>query len=242
MGEALPSITKQAEFWDGWNRHHRTEDLGEFAERQRDVAQGVIARKPQRQVILDVGCGTGWLGESLSSWGEVTGTDLSEESINTGRKKSPHVRLISGDFSEIPFEEEFTFIVSSDVIAHVADQPLFVKKVAGLLKPGGTFLLMTQNPFVWRRSSYLARQGDGQLRNWPSLERLRELLSPYFTIQGVSSIEPGGNRGVLFWVDNRLSRRVWRSWHGWRNLLERAQLGRELVIEAIRNGQPSALA
>ena len=43
----------------------------------------------------------------------------------------------------------FDLVVSADVISHVGDQQAFVDRVTALLRPGGTFLLMTQNGPVW---------------------------------------------------------------------------------------------
>ncbi len=126
-------------------------------------------------------------------------------------------------------------MVSADAIAHVADQAGFVARVAEVLRPAGVFLLMTQNAFVWTRSSTLAPRGAGQLRDWPSLGRLRHLLGPSFRITRVGSIVPGGDQGVLrasAWAMRgaaalRLGRLVVP-------VLEHARIGRELVITATR--------
>jgi 2-polyprenyl-3-methyl-5-hydroxy-6-metoxy-1,4-benzoquinol methylase len=63
-----------------------------FQHQQREVAHAVAARaaagleheRPLR--ILDFGCGTGWLGASLTSFGDVTGIDLSPAAIEHGRQ------------------------------------------------------------------------------------------------------------------------------------------------------------
>jgi SAM-dependent methyltransferase len=125
--------------------------------------------------ILDFGCGTGWLGASLTSFGEVTGIDLSAAAIQHGQKEFLNLRLMAGDFTDARLAGLFD-VISSDVIAHVADQQAYIKRVADLLCPDGTFLLMTQNGFVWRRSSQLMPQGEGRIRNWPTLKALRTIL------------------------------------------------------------------
>jgi 2-polyprenyl-3-methyl-5-hydroxy-6-metoxy-1,4-benzoquinol methylase len=187
--------------------------------------------------ILDVGCGTGWLGNALSRFGRVTGIDLSPDAIAEGARRFPDVRLLAGDFLTTPLPGQFDFVVSADALAHVGDQAKFLHRVAELLRPGGIFLLMTVNPFVWRHRSSLAPLERGQIRQWVALPALRALLRSRFTVHAVTSIVPGGDRGALWWVEHRavlgvMGRLIGRS--RWERLLERVRLGRELVVVARR--------
>ncbi len=110
---------------------------------------------------------------------------------------------------------------------------MFANRVAQLLRPGGLFILMTQNPFVWNRSSRLSKKDDRQIRNWPPLGRLRELLDNQFSVLHVSSIVPGGDQGVLQAREQQV-RRVARfaSWSASRAtaLYEDWLIGRELIV------------
>ena len=141
---------------------------------------------------------------------------------------------------QLELQGPFDLIVSADAFIHF-DHAACVRRVAELLRPGGVFLLMTQNPSVWGRRSRLSRM-PSSVRNaepheWPGKARLRELLAPAFEIERVATIDPGGDQGALFWVENRYIRGVMSRVIGrarWRRWLERAGLGRELVIEARR--------
>jgi 2-polyprenyl-3-methyl-5-hydroxy-6-metoxy-1,4-benzoquinol methylase len=191
--------------------------------------------------ILEVGCGTGWLGAELTSFGRVTGVDLSQHSIEEGRRRHPAVELICGDFLEIDVHGPFDFVVTADAFAHFYDQRRFVERISELLTPSGRLLLMTQNGFVWDRRSRRAPRGTGQIQVWPRLPDIRSLLSPFFTVEHVGSIMPGGDKGVLWWVENRYLRgslRRARLLKPWDALLERGRLGRELVIDAVRATTP----
>ena len=239
----MPSRVAQTRFWDEWNLANRASelDLHPFQLAQLSVAVSVARRqadtsqlmRPLR--ILDFGCGTGWLGASLRSMGEVTGVDLSEVAIDHGRHLFADVRLLAGHFSDVELDGGYDLVLSADVLAHVDDQGGYVERVADLLRPGGVFFLMTQNSFVWRRSSYLVPQAEGQIRNWPRLGRIRELLAERFQIDRVGSIDPGGDRGVLRMVNNRV---VKGGLHlvglgpATRRVLEQLRVGRELTIEA----------
>src|SRR6185503_4377504 len=103
--------------------------------------------------ILGIGCGTGWLEEGLLTFGEVWGTDLSEAAIEEGRRRHPHVKLRCCDFLSADLPGPFDLIVSADSLVPMADHARCMQRVAELLRPGGTFLLMTQNPGIWARRS-----------------------------------------------------------------------------------------
>jgi SAM-dependent methyltransferase len=232
-----PTIAEQQQFWDDWNRSWRFRgDLDYFMHRQQQVALDTARRvQLQNGKILDVGCGTGWLGNALTEFGRVTGTDLSPESIREGQKRHPAVELLAGDFLTLGLQGPFDFIVSADALAHFYDQSAFMARVAELLRPGGTFLLMTQNQFVWDRRSKYKTAGDGYIQRWPSLPQLRSMLAPRFSIEFESSLVPGGDQGVLWWVENRYVRGIIGRLIGrkrWESLLESAKLGRELVVVA----------
>jgi SAM-dependent methyltransferase len=233
-----PPIEQQQQFWDSWNGAWRFRDgYDPFMEAQRQVALRVAARLPKGARALDVGCGTGWLGNSIKDSAEIWGTDLSPSAIEDGKKRHPDVHLLCGDFLSLDLPGPFQLVISADSLAHMYDQEACVRRIAELLAPGGTFLLMTQNPFVWRRRSRLQPLVQGQLQLWPSLGRIRTLLAPWFEIERVTSIDPGGDRGLLWWVENRWVRGAVGRLIGrqrWRSLLESLRLGRELVVVARR--------
>ncbi len=243
--DGVPPLAVQTKFWNEWNLSHlASAKRDSFQLQQRDVAYAAAARaaaaleeeRPLR--ILDFGCGTGWLGASLTSFGDVHGIDLSPAAIERGRQEFPDVHLIAGSFTYEALNGPFDLIVSSDVIAHVADQRAYVLRAAGLLRPGGIFLVMTQNGFVWHRSSQLVPQGHGQIRNWPTLKALRGMLEDGgFRILRIGSIQPAGDRGVLRVLNNRPLRGVFKLLGlgaFWRTFLERLRAGRDFTIEASR--------
>src|SRR5579859_7727196 len=147
---AAPPLQEQQEFWNSWNSTWRFRDgLDPFMEAQAQVAARLAARLPRGARVLDVGCGTGWLASSLLPFvGEAFGTDLSPGAIAEGRKRHPGVKLLAGDFLTLDLQPPFDLVMSADSIAHMYDQEACVARIADLLRPGGTFLLMTQNRYV----------------------------------------------------------------------------------------------
>ncbi len=226
-------------YWNEWHRAWRFRaDLDPFMTCQRDVAVSVAASVGGSNLrILDVGCGTGWLGHALTSFGQVWATDLTEVAVSEGRRRFPELTFIVGDFLNVPLPAPFDLIVTADAFLHF-DHARAVKRFASMLRQDGVLLLMTQNPSVWRRrplEPFPEGVPNGRLEQWPTRLEIVELLNPYFTIDRVTTLDPGGDRGVLWWVEHRyvrgamnrlIGRQRYRAW------LERAGLGRELVFVA----------
>ncbi|GAB3317599.1 hypothetical protein GCM10027451_35660 [Geodermatophilus aquaeductus] len=240
---AGPALERQVRFWGEWNlAHHAFSQRGHLQLRQLDW----VRRRAERLTrstdqdgplrVLDLGCGTGWLGASLTDLGEVTGTDLAPAAIEHAQREFPDVRFLAGGFWEVPPSGPFDLVISSEVIAHVADQQAFIRRAAELLRPGGVFLLMTQNGFVWRRWSELKPTSEGMIRDWPRLGDLRTMLNASgFTDLRVRSLQPAGDQGVLRVLNSRVLRggfRVLRLGTVWRSVLERVLVGRDLAIAA----------
>jgi SAM-dependent methyltransferase len=239
----VPSLELQKGFWNEWNRDCRFGDLDPFMKRQREAALTIAQRIQLRDArILDVGCGTGWLGNVLLPFGQVWGMDLSEAAVAEGRCRHPGVQFLLGDFLTVDPPGPFDFVSSADAINNMYDPAAFVERIGALLRPGGTFLLMTPNLAVWRRRSALKPLGQGQVQYWLSLDEYLTLLQPFFTIERVSTMYPGGDTGLLWWVENRyvrggMTRLVGR--RRWQSLLESMRLGQELVL-VCRRRDPAA--
>ncbi len=119
-------------------------------QRQLDIALKWVRGLGPNASVLELGCGTGWLVRELHNriGSRVTGIDLSPAAIEVAKQHCPAGRFFSGDFGSESVSGTYDAIVSADVIAHVPDQQKFTDRVAHLLRPGGLFILMTQNPFV----------------------------------------------------------------------------------------------
>lgn len=237
----VPPAEAQERFWDGWNTAHRAGRLDSYMRRQLATAEHWIRRQSAATApaIIEIGCGTGWLIGSLagSLGGRCWGVDISHASIDQARAQFPRVGFYCGDALTFTAPVAADVVVSVDAIAHVPDQAALLARVAELLRPGGRLILMTQNPFVWNRSSYLLPVAEGQYRHWPSLPELRRLLKPAFSIRHVSSIIPGGDQGILRVIHSRAFSGPLNKLIGPERVVrlkERLLLGRDMVIVADR--------
>jgi SAM-dependent methyltransferase len=231
-------------YWDEWNRTWRfRDDHDEFMDRQAEIVRAVAGTTGSREIrVLDVGCGTGWLGNVLADRGSITGTDLSPEAIAEGRERYPNLDLRCGDFLGMSLEGPFDLVISSDSLLPMPDRAACIRRIADLQRTGDTFLLMTQNPFVWARRSTMRPHDPAvpgsRMDEWPTRQDVLRLLVPYYTVQSFRTIVPGGDRGVLFWVEHRYIRAAARRALGrtrWNDVLERLRLGREFIVVANRN-------
>jgi 2-polyprenyl-3-methyl-5-hydroxy-6-metoxy-1,4-benzoquinol methylase len=212
----------QQQNWDTWNLQARNGAPDAYMLELLDEARRWVPRTPTTPRILEVGCGTGWLTADLTGFGRVTGVDLSPAAIEIARQRRSEAQFVCGDIRELTIDGHFDYVVTADTISHVADQPGFVRRIGDLLKPGGTFLLMTQNEFILGRSTMVTPPGPGHIRHWPTIGELRSMLAAQFTIVHHSSIgRLGGERGLL---------RIMRARRAWNIIV--AGLGKERAASA----------
>jgi len=108
--------------------------------------------KPLRDIsILDVGCGGGLVSEPLARLGaSVTGIDPTTDAIAVARRHA-EAQSLAIDYRAGTAEdllaagENFDAVVCLEVVEHVADVGTFLKTLAGLVRPGGMFVLSTLN-------------------------------------------------------------------------------------------------
>lgn len=186
-----------AQFWDDWNAHARQPSMltDVSLDQRREILRWLRGLDLRDARILEVGCGTGWLCESLAAFGHVTGTDLSQKCLEEAARLLPQAEFVAGDFMELTFApESYDVVVSLEVLAHVPDQRAFVEKIAGLLKPGGRLMLATQNKPMLQRWAVVAPQAPGQVRQWRDQAEIRALLEPHFAVEEMYTVTPIAHR------------------------------------------------
>src|SRR5262249_49550838 len=101
--------------------------------------------------ILDIGCGGGPLSEPLGRiGGEGVGADPAEANIEAARQHAAESG-VAVDYRATTAEaladagERFDIVLAMEVVEHVADVPLFVRRCAEMVKPGGLMIAATLN-------------------------------------------------------------------------------------------------
>lgn len=130
--------------------------------------------------VLDAGCGTGWFSKFAEDRGAVVfSMDVGEGLLKQVKRKCSSTCVV-GSISEMPFpDQNFDFIVSSEVIEHVEDQKSAFSEFARVLKPGGKIAITTPNklwfPTVWLANKFSLRPYQG-LEKWLSWKQFENEL------------------------------------------------------------------
>lgn len=92
--------------------------------------------------ILDFGCGKGLFVKDLLDEGyNAYGCDFIEEIGDISKSEMTTLRIINENPYKLPFNDnEFDFVVSTEVFEHVMDYKTTLKEIHRILKPGGISL------------------------------------------------------------------------------------------------------
>jgi 2-polyprenyl-6-hydroxyphenyl methylase/3-demethylubiquinone-9 3-methyltransferase len=100
--------------------------------------------------VLDIGCGAGLLCEPLSRLGaQVIGIDPSQSNIAAAKLHADKSHLAIDyrctTVEEIDPRERFDIVLAMEVVEHVTDVGVFLKRCASMLKPNGLMVVSTLN-------------------------------------------------------------------------------------------------
>jgi 2-polyprenyl-6-hydroxyphenyl methylase/3-demethylubiquinone-9 3-methyltransferase len=142
----------------------------------RDQAAAHFGRDPKRLDslaglrMLDIGCGAGILSEPLARLGaEMVGADPSAPNIEAARLHAGQSGLAI-DYRNTTAEtladagEQFDVVLAMEVVEHVADLGLFVRRCAEMVKPDGLMFVATLNRTL--KSFALAIVGAEYVLRW----------------------------------------------------------------------------
>ncbi|WP_024339281.1 bifunctional 2-polyprenyl-6-hydroxyphenol methylase/3-demethylubiquinol 3-O-methyltransferase UbiG [Bradyrhizobium japonicum] len=100
--------------------------------------------------VLDIGCGAGLLCEPLSRLGaQVVGIDPSASNIAAAKLHAGKSHLAIDyrctTVEEVDPRERFDIVLAMEVVEHVTDVGVFLKRCASMLKPNGLMVVSTLN-------------------------------------------------------------------------------------------------
>lgn len=142
-------------------------DYDKFAkERQEELLKG--EKKPHRfsekpmmrsmmpslkgKKVLMLGCGTGEESVLLKSFGatDITGIDISSESIKLAHETYRDIDFLVGDMHELPFEDATFDFVYSSLSIHYSSEPKHIyQEIYRVLKQDGQLLFSVGHPLRW---------------------------------------------------------------------------------------------
>jgi SAM-dependent methyltransferase len=128
-----------------------------------------------RPRVLEVGCGTGYVLQSLATENryDLTGLESHIAGLRFARSRLPAVELVQADARSLPYESAFDAVGAFDVIEHIVEDDAVLASVCRALKPGGIFVAtVPQHMWLWspadvqalHKRRYTRRQLSAKLR------------------------------------------------------------------------------
>lgn len=128
--------------------YFETIENGASTHEERRLHEMVLANIPaQTELVLDVGCGKGWVAQHLKNSGKkVISMDISTVNpvkVNSSVNHNFHAGLV-GDVFYLPIKQNsLDVIIATEILEHVAEPRLFFDKLITSLKPGGKLIVTT---------------------------------------------------------------------------------------------------
>jgi SAM-dependent methyltransferase len=153
----------------------------------------------KKPLILDAGCGTGFLAKELMSISEVIGIDIDTDAIKYTRRRG--VRSVCAPVEKLPFKNKtFDAVVSMDVIYHryVQDDAKAISEMFRVLKPHGIlvirvpahkWLLSNHDKVVYTKRRYSITELKNLLKvNGFTIQQIRYTNSILFPIAVINML------------------------------------------------------
>ena len=144
--ERVPTIEEEFDMW------------GEYHQHRHEMRYDLVAAAVRRELrpgdrVLDVGCGSALVADRIDDIAaDYVGLDFGGHHITYAATKyaAPTCALATtwarGDGEQLPFRDAmFDVVVMSEVIEHLMRPERAVWEIARVLKPGGTFVMTTNN-------------------------------------------------------------------------------------------------
>jgi len=127
--------------------------------------QGIIFKNT---AILDAGCGSGALLNELNKrypGRELTVVDLSQTAIKYARKNMPDILFEVKNIFKITAEKKYDIIFCAEVLEHLLNPALALKKLSSLISNDGVLILTVPDG---RKDTYIGHINFWSPENWPS--------------------------------------------------------------------------
>lgn len=157
-----------------------------------ETLRDLLSPIPTGARVLDVGCGTGWLGRTLVDHGwRVSGVDLSQRMLARAHQRFP---VVCGDAARLPFRDgAFDAAVVSAVLDFVPDPALVLREARRVARRRVVVLALARNSWLATRRRIAGRRGH-PIFSRARFHSRRELLA----FARAAGAEPQHVIGALF--------------------------------------------
>ena len=198
--QEIEKFSKMASEW--WDPNGKFKPLHKFNPiRIKYIKENIIDHfniknnsKPFKNLnILDIGCGGGLLSEPMCRLGSsVTGIDASKNNIEVAKlhskKNKLNIKYICASPENLKISKKFDVILNMEIVEHVEDVNLFIKKSSNFLKKNGIMFVATLNKtlksyvFAIVGAEYILRWlpiGTHEWEKFVKPEDLKKILTKY---------------------------------------------------------------
>lgn len=142
-----------ADRYDDWAKGY-DDDLSSWSYQAPEVvAETVVSRHPGARSVLDVGCGTGLVGQALRArgfTGTLRGLDISQSSLAVAGERGVYDSLEAADLQQrLPVDDESVdAVVCVGVMTYLPEVETMWRELARVVTPGGV-VVVTQRDDLW---------------------------------------------------------------------------------------------
>ena len=139
--------------FDDFSSHYDDTMLAKLSYRAhlhlRDLADRVIPKPAAPHRVLDLGCGTGLVGEAFRDFamgGPIDGIDLAPRMLEAARARGVYRNLVLADL-EIELAApgpQYDLVLAADTMIYLGDLSRCLSGVVGRLAPGGHYLFAVE--------------------------------------------------------------------------------------------------
>lgn len=167
----LDYFEKQAKTRDKWKKRNR------FYHRTLENNFSFII--PPGSRVLELGCSTGDLLNSVKpSYG--VGVDFSQNALDIASKKYPTLKFVLADAIEFNTEDQFDYIIISDLLSSLWDIQAFFHNLHKYTTPR-TKIIISSYDYVWEPilllGESLGLKAKQPLQNWLTIKDIENLLA-----------------------------------------------------------------
>ena len=128
-------VACQLDHWRGWG--------GYYHKRLEQIYKFLIIPK---QRVLEIGCAFGDLLAAVDPEFGV-GLDFSSEMLNRGKRRHPEITFIQADAHNLPLDQEFDYIILSDLLNDLWDVQLLFEQIKKLSFESFTTFQRIEKPY-----------------------------------------------------------------------------------------------
>lgn len=124
---------------------------GEYYVQEKGYLLHLIPDGPN--VVLDLGCGSGFLGRKLLELNkakEMIGVEIFEGAAREAMKYYKTVHVGDVESMDLPYHKSFDTVICGDVLEHLKEPAKVVERIRGWLKDDGTIVCCVPNVRYWR--------------------------------------------------------------------------------------------